>query len=132
MNQQAKFYARCKKMYPFIVHQLMPDPQIADLSDLNVVFRDFCALGGYSDTDVRDNASDALILFIAVSIRLTDPLYFSFEEHTRHSFLVKIGKIVGVRKHKILYHLKKVKEYWQVYPEFQNQVNDIYGKMVKQ
>lgn len=124
-----KFYRRCNQVYPFVTEHLSPSGDLHDMRKMPAVFAEFCRLTGYTAQNVASNEDDSRMLFIAVAVKITDSLYFEFDDYAPYRLLFAISKLSGCTKGQILYNLKKVKNYWQVYPDFRKKVNDICTKI---
>lgn len=125
-----KFYRRCKATYPFVVDHLAPKTDLSDMQQIPEIFETFKTITRFKNEDIVKNRYDSRLFFIAVAVKLSDSHFFSFNDYAPYRLLFSIGKISGCSKGQILYNLKKVKNYWQVYPDFRKKVNDICLKIV--
>jgi hypothetical protein len=107
----------------------MPQPHITDMKELQTVFDRYCAWGGYDIDDVQRDQDDALTVFCAVAIRLTDPLYFEFNEYLNHGFIKTLSQITGVPGYSLKYRLGKLRGFMQHYPDFQNIVEEHFQRI---
>ncbi|HQE53266.1 MAG TPA: hypothetical protein PLD74_12970 [Prolixibacteraceae bacterium] len=124
-----KFYRRCREVYPFVTEHLAPTGDLHDMRKMPAVFESFSAITGHTRDDLTQNIDDSRMVFIAVAVKMSDSLFFEFNDYAPYRLLLAISKISGCSKGQILYNLKKVKNYWQVYPDFRKKVNDICTKI---
>lgn len=124
------FFNRVHQTYPFVVKDLAPDPFLQDIKQLPDLFDRFIAISGFSKKDIIQNRHDSRILFVAVIVKLSDPLFYDYDERARYRLILSMSQLLRCDKGQILYNLRKSKNFWKVYPEFRNQVEDIYQKII--
>lgn len=124
-----KFYRRCQQVYPYITEQLAPTADIHDMRKMPAVFDQYLIITGHTREEITANKDDSRMVFIAVATKLTDSLFFDFNDYAPYRLLFAVGRLTGCSKGKVLYNLKKVKNYWKVYPDFRRKVMDICTKI---
>lgn len=124
-----KFYRRCKATYPFVVDHLTPDTALSETDLLPEIFNSFMEITGYTQQDIEENKKESRLLFIAVAVKLSDSLFFSFNDGAPYRLLYSIGRVSGSSRNIISYNLRKVKNYWKVYPDFRNRVDEICNQI---
>jgi hypothetical protein len=124
------FFNRVQKTYPFVTKHLAPKSHLNDMSQLPDLLDRFIAISGHTRDDVMLNKNDSRILFVAVIIQLSDPLFYNFDERARYRLILSISRLLRCDRGQILYNLRKSKNFWKVYPEFRSQVEDLYRKII--
>jgi len=124
------FYNRVQKTYPFVTDHLAPDPFLREMTQLPDLLDRFVAITGYSREDIIKNRNDSRILFVAVIIKLSDPLFFNFDERARYRLILSLSRILRCDKGQILYNLRKSKNFWKVYPDFRDKVGHLYDQII--
>jgi hypothetical protein len=123
-------FRRIAVRYPYIANEMrVRHPREEHLRKLPEVQERFTKITGMTRADLTSNRGDSRVLFIAVVVTLTDPLFFDFDEHAPYRLMINIGRHIRCSKGQILYFLKKVKNYWAVYPEFRDQVINLCAQI---
>lgn len=124
------FYNRVEKTYPFVTKHLAPKSHLNDMSLLPDLLDRFIAKSGHSREDVMRNRNDSRILFVAVIIKLSDPLFYNFDERARYRLILSLSRLLRCDKGQILYNLRKSKNFWKVYPDFREKVGHLYDQII--
>ena len=124
------FYNRVHQTYPFVVKDLAPDAYLREMKQLPDILERFIAISEFSREDIILNRNDSRIVFVAVIIKLSDPLFFNYDERARYRLILSLSRLLRCDKGQILYNLRKSKNFWKVYPEFRSQVEDLYRKII--
>jgi hypothetical protein len=123
------FYNRVQKTYPFVTDHLAPKSHLKDLSQLPDLLDRYIAISGHSREEVMRNRNDSRILFVAVIIKLSDPLFYNFDERARYRLVLSLSRLLRCDKGQILYNLRKSKNFWKVYPDFRQKVGHLYDQI---
>lgn len=127
-----KFYERVGRIYPFVTNHLDPVIPITDMKQLPDLLDRFIAASGSTREEVHRNFHDARILFVSLSVRMSDPLFYEFNSRAKYRLILSLAKLLHCDKSQILYNLRKSKNYWKVYPEFRDKVNELYSKIIEE
>ncbi|MCK9592688.1 MAG: hypothetical protein M0Q91_11855 [Methanoregula sp.] len=134
MNER-KIIRRLIRKYPRIADEIIPQKK----TNLSGYFSDYVTMTGTQPQWISNNTrsescqwDEPRTVFVAVMIKLIDPLYFSDNETVEHGFNKQMAELLGCNQSQILYTLRKARNFMSVYPAFEKKVNDIVTKIVRE
>lgn len=126
---------RLMRKYPSIAQELSPVPA-AKSEQLPGYFSKYISvtadLPAWITTNTRGTPTlwnEPRTMFLAVMIRLVDPLYFEDPVYIDRGFVSAMSDVLGCKGTQIIYTLRKARNFYEVYPDFHRKVDAIFEKM---
>ena len=130
-----KIVRRLRRRYPDIAKEIAPKPA-TKAKDIHPYFEKYAAVTAQLPVWVSSNTrnmptiwNEPRTMFIAVMIRLVDPLALDDTEVVDRWFITSMTELLGCKNTQILYALRKARNFYKLYPEFKREVDAIFEKM---
>lgn len=118
---------RIEQRYPSVVRELVPVPVLSDFSRMHDVRKHLSRVTrGMSSTEF-------VKYFIAVAIKLYDPMHFDFSgvETLPKGLVTAMGRELGLQKGSVIYRHRSIDNDLKLYPEFRQAVDWYYNEVAR-
>jgi len=124
-----KFYLRVKRMFPAVEEKVNPPSDLKTLSEISDLYAKYVRLQLNPGIELSD--FDSRLRFIAVIVKMLDPLFEIDDSPIRKGLASKLGEVLGCERTVISHLYKNVKNYMHIYTSFRDEVNYFYRKMAE-
>lgn len=124
-------YRILQNRYPSIAGEITQDPVETDLREIKNLLKLYTELKGYSLSDVYKNREQSRMVFVALIIRIYDPLFYVDEEkRLKHGLRPELTRQLRCHETWISHLLQTVRTYMRAYPAFRKEVDYLYSRVI--
>lgn len=115
------------KLYPFLAKELMSIPDVTDLEFIDELYTEYCTI--QAEPSTKSQQTNHRLVFIAAALKLYDPDVFEFKKNMKNGLRSKLSNTLHCKPTTISDSFKSVRNYFDIYPDFSNEVAYIYSEL---